>query len=99
MSLPIFIDIDGTLTMTGGEPWGEPCPERLQRVRDLVAAGEEVVIWSGGGTAYARAFADKHGLEVMAVVGKPGLMVDDNPNLRPEQRLQTVLPEDFFHDC
>ena len=80
--LPVYIDIDGTLTAVGG-PGGAPVLERIDRVKQMIKCGVKVVIWSASGTEYARAFADRHDLHPLAVIGKPSYCIDDNPNLRP----------------
>ena len=95
-ALPIFIDIDGTLTFAPESKWGEPIHERIKRVVDMLAAGTEVVLWSGGGTKYAREFADRYGLGGAVCIGKPSLMIDDNPTIRPPGRMPIKAPEDFF---
>ena len=96
MTLPTYIDIDGTLTDTPHGQWGAPFEERLRAVRGLIEIGREVVIWSGGGTSYAKAFADKHGLSGAVCVGKPGLVVDDNPDIRPHGRMSVIPPIAYF---
>ena len=96
MPLPIFIDIDGTLTEVPTRMWGAPIPERIAVVENLIASAREVVLWSGGGTAYVRAFAEKHGLRPSVCIGKPGTIVDDHPAIRPRNRVLIVAPEVFF---
>lgn len=80
--LPIYIDIDGTLT-DHPQQGGHPIESRLDRVRQLCRSGVSIVLWSGGGEEYVRRFAMKHGLVVYAMLGKPRLCVDDNPKIRP----------------
>ncbi len=94
--LPIYIDIDGTLTVTPHRPWGGVVESRLARVREVIAAGHAVVIWSGGGTAYAEDFAERHGLAGAVCLGKPGTIVDDNPDIRPRDRMRVLSPGEFF---
>ncbi len=48
-----FIDIDNTLT-TGRAMWSEPNLEMIAKVEKLIEQGHEVIIWSTGGTGYAR---------------------------------------------
>ena len=96
MSLPIFIDIDGTLTDAPGKQGGKVLPDRIKTVRSRIAAGQEIVIWSGGGTAYAKAFAVKHGLSGATCIGKPSIVVDDNPDIRPRDRMIVASPDEFF---
>ena len=98
MPLPIFIDIDGTLTTVPGQKWGPVLPERLAILRALIASGREVVLWSGGGSGYARAFAVKYDLTPTVCIGKPDIVVDDNPTIRPLKRMKIVAPEAFFKE-
>ena len=95
MPLPIFIDIDGTLTDTPTRG-GRGKPERIAAVKALIESGREVVLWSGSGTDYVRALAKKYGLCPIACIGKPDRMVDDNPNMRPPGLMPVVPPEEFF---
>ncbi len=95
MALPIFIDIDGTLT-SSPRAGGSPIEHRIKRVADMLSAGTEIVLWSASGTKYARAFAERCGLSAAVCIGKPSLMVDDNPTIRPAGRLPIKAPEDFF---
>ena len=92
---PVFIDIDGTLTDQGTQG-GNPLSERIEKVRHMIAQGVAVVIWSGTGTVYARDFADRHGLAVLAAIGKPEYLVDDNPHIRPPGKMVVKSPEAFF---
>lgn len=93
---PIFIDIDGTLTDAPGRRWGRPAAARIDKVKGLLAAGVDVVIWSAGGRDYAREFADAHGLAAATCIGKPACVVDDNPTIRPAGRMPIRTPEEFF---
>ena len=93
--MPIFIDIDGTLTDSGLHG-GKPIDERLMIVRKLVKAGKEVVIWSAGGTEYAQRFAKDHDINGVTCIGKPCLLVDDNPRVRAGGLLRQS-PEKFFN--
>lgn len=84
MSLPIFIDIDGTLTMDGEKAWALPRDSALNAVKHLLEGGAEVVFWSGRGTTYAKAWAEKLGLTgKVTCIGKPSICYDDNPEIRP----------------
>ena len=93
--LPLFVDIDGTLTDSPTQG-GQVLLARLAELRALIAAGREVVLWTGGGTGYAQAFAELHGLRPSVCVGKPSVAVDNCPTIRPAGRLRIVAPEDFF---
>lgn len=96
MPLPIFVDIDGTLTDTPTAQWGKVHTARLHRLQDIIASGREVVLWSGGGSDYVKEFARAYGLAPAACIGKPDTVVDDNPTIRPEGRIKIVAPEAFF---
>ena len=92
--LPIFIDIDGTLT-NRPNTGGAVLPERLARIRELVDMGHEIIIWSTGGTKYAQNFVRVHNINGVVCIGKPRLMVDDNPKIRAGA-LQRCSPDKFF---
>ncbi len=96
MPLPIFIDIDGTLTTVPTKKWGPVIPDRIESVQAMIGRGVEVVLWSGGGTEYVRAFAEKYDLRPSVCIGKPHQMVDDNPTVRPPGRMNIVPPDEFF---
>ena len=96
MPLPIFIDIDGTLTTVPTKMWGPVIPGRIAAVQALIESGREVVLWSGGGTGYVQAFAEKHGLRPSVCIGKPDMAVDDNPTIRPARVWRVIPPEAFF---
>ena len=95
MTLPVYFDIDGTLTdrpIRGGQP----IASRIEAVRKLIGAGKEVVIWSANGTAYVRDFATAQGLTGAICIGKPDRCVDDNPDIRPRARMQVLRSETYF---
>ncbi len=73
-----FIDIDGTLTIAR-EMWSPINPGMIDKVKALIEAGHEVIIWSTGGTAYAREFCERYHIKPFAALGKPHFIVDDNP--------------------
>ena len=94
---PIFIDIDGTLTDLPLKPWGNLIPGRVEHIRRLVAQGYKVVIWSGGGTRYAQEFVKKIGIDdIVTAIGKPEMIVDDDPGMRPKDRMKIISPDEFF---
>lgn len=82
MELPIYIDIDGTLTDSPDNRWGRVIPKRIEAVKRLIANGDRVVLWSAGSDEYAKEFAKKYDLKVHAAIGKPRYCVDDKKNLR-----------------
>lgn len=96
MSLPVYIDIDGTLTDDGARPNGKPIVGRIEKVRQLLLDGQEVVLWSGNGTKYARAFAARHRLIGVTAIGKPAFCVDDVPTIRPVSKMPVLAPAAFF---
>ena len=93
--LPIFIDIDGTLTDSPSKG-GSGLPDRIKSVQAMIGRGVEVVLWSGSGTDYVRDFAKKYDLRPIACIGKPQQLVDDNPNVRPSNCMPVVPPGEFF---
>ena len=82
MSLPIYIDIDGTLTDSPDTRWGRVIPGRIEAVKRLIAEGNLVVLWSAGSDEYAKEFAKKYELKVHAALGKPDICVDDKHDIR-----------------
>lgn len=94
--LPIFIDIDGTLTDKPHGTWGNVYGERIAHLKSLLERGYEVVLWTGGGTSYAKAFAEKFDLMGAICIGKPGCIVDDNPDIRPQGRIAVLSPDKFL---
>ena len=86
-----FIDIDNTLT-TGRAMWSEPNLEMIAKVEKLIEQGHEVIIWSTGGTGYARDFCAKHNLEPLLTIGKPDIIVDDHSRLHKS----VISPEQFL---
>ena len=94
----IFVDIDGTLTQKQCAKSAFRYPPRddvLNKVRRLILAGHEVILWSGN-TEYAESVAKLYDLDVVAI-GKPQLIVDNEQN-RWSRRLahRTITPEDFL---
>lgn len=92
--LPVYVDIDGTLTDAPGTAWGQVRAGALDVVRALCKQ-REVVVWSGRGTAYAKAFCEQHGIKPVAALGKPGLCFDDNSVIRPTG-LAVATPEQLL---
>ena len=95
MGRPTYIDIDGTLT-DDGKAGGRPKWSRINRVRQMIAEGKDVVIWSGSGTKYAEEFCRHHQIFPLAALGKPDIAVDDNPNIRPVELIRIQSPDEFF---
>jgi hydroxymethylpyrimidine pyrophosphatase-like HAD family hydrolase len=77
-----FIDVDGTLTETPDKAWGKPFLGRIEAIRELIKTNI-VVIWSGRGYEYAKAFCDHYGLQPFSIVPKPDRVIDDNLEIRP----------------
>ncbi len=80
----IYIDIDGTLTDHPGHRDGSPLKERIERVKKFLADGNDVIIWTAGGSNprnYAIEFCREHGIEPTAALAKPSICVDDKPTI------------------
>lgn len=92
----IFIDIDGVMTDLPTKKWGNPVERVIDKVKFLIKANNEVVIWSGGGTKYCKEFCEKYGIVGAICIGKPHLIVDDNPNIRPKGRMPIIGPKEFL---
>jgi hydroxymethylpyrimidine pyrophosphatase-like HAD family hydrolase len=82
----IFVDVDGTLTVRrGGKTFFNPDIEKneklISKVKKLFDEGHTIVIWTGGGTKYARKVADylltHYQIRATAAVGKPHMIIDD----------------------
>lgn len=93
--LPIFIDIDGTLT---GAPTsgGDPIQTRVDTVKRMIEDGDEVVLWSAAGSKYAQAFATTHGIQPTAAIGKPEYCIDDTESIKWNGL--TVKPDTWLDD-
>ena len=78
---PIFIDIDGTLTMDGRKYMDDVVPNRIERVKEMIAAGIDVVIWSATGTEYAKRFCAANKIYPLAAIGKPHRIIDDSEDV------------------
>lgn len=94
-SMRFFIDIDGTMTDSPEEWHGNLRVDVLDKVLRLIQNGHEVVVWSARGADYAKEFVRLGNLDVVAAIGKPDVIVDDKPTIRPEHRLQYLTPEEF----
>jgi len=94
MNLPIYIDIDGTLTDSPDTRWGRVVPGRIEAVKRLIASGERVVLWSAGSDEYAKEFAKKFQLNVHAALGKPRYCIDDKNDIRLNG-LTVLSPEEL----
>ena len=88
----IFIDIDGTLTNDGHKPNATPIKYRIEKVQQL-SEKHSVILWSGNGRDYAETFRVKHGLTFCLAIGKPHLIIDDNPTIRPNWNSLIRTPE------
>lgn len=94
-NLPIFIDIDGTLT-NSSKRGGDPIDSRIQHVKTMISQGHDVVLWSATGTDYAKKFAKTHEIRAIACIGKPNICVDDCETIRKPGRINVIHPRDFF---
>ena len=91
----LYCDIDNTLTAEDKRD-AAPVPERIARLKRLIDAGVKVVLWSMSGQDYATRFAQRHGINAVACLRKPSMIVDDRaPLFRPANRLKIVLPEEM----
>ena len=92
----LYIDIDGTLTNSPKNKWAEPRQPVIDLVKKRITAGDQVVVWSARGSLYAEQFTRKHGIAAVACLGKPGWLIDDNPEVRPAGRLEVLSPDQFL---
>lgn len=101
----LFIDIDGTLTdkdhadhlkkTKGTCRWANPNREAIGLVKKLISRGHEIVIWSAGGRQYAIEFCDFYGIEPIACVAKPKIIVDDQVD-KHLRKASILTPEQFL---
>ncbi len=95
MSL-FYVDYIATLMTEPRKKWGPIRPDVLGKVKRLIADGHNVVLWTAAGTGYAKMFAVRYDIDAMACLCKPGIIVDDNPNIRPRGYCNPVSPEEFL---
>lgn len=87
MTMPIYIDIDGTLTDDPNFAAGRIKGKRVDKIKHLLTSGIPIVIWSAGGGNYARRFVEMNGLTRYGDIiglGKPRFCVDDCESIRPD---------------
>ncbi len=99
LELTIYCDIDGTLTDTPHQPGGEPRYDVIKKLKLAISRGHDVILWSGRKATYVRAFAKKHGIEAVAFLSKPELVIDDKLEVRhlpKEDRYKPITPEEFL---
>jgi len=101
-----FCDIDGTLTEQQ-KRWAKPIAENIARVKALIAAGVDVVIWSGT-ERYAREWCEANGFTgkhaPKHILGKPRFFIDNQSRVRPCKdgggrilgRRRIITPEAFM---
>jgi hydroxymethylpyrimidine pyrophosphatase-like HAD family hydrolase len=94
--LRLFIDIDGTLTDTPESSWGNPNEEIINKVKKWIDKGVNVVIWSSRGEKYSRQFCKKYDIINVICIGKPDLIVDNNPTIRPKHKMHILTPNQFL---
>ncbi len=87
----IYCDIDGTLTQDGENKHGKPVLSRINQLRFL-SKRNQVILWSGNGKEYAEQFKRRHYLDDCIAIGKPHLIIDDNPTIRPNWDSLIQLP-------
>lgn len=85
----IAVDVDGTLRCNCTETCEDPNKRIVELVKTLVTfKNVKIIVWSGGGKAYAQRFMDKYGMppKVKAaskldpstwIYGRPQIAIDD----------------------
>lgn len=96
--MTIYVDIDGTLTAEQRAKSiyrSKPREDVIAKVREFIAAGHDVVLWSGS-RRYARRAAKLFGLKAIACLAKPDMIIENQVG-RWAKRLKKrmVLPEVF----
>ena len=95
----VFVDIDGTLTTEQKARSvfkSEHRQDVIDKVKKLIDEGHEIVLWTGN-TRYAKLAAEELGINAIACVGKPDLIIDNEVE-RWGRRLKrrVISPEDFL---
>ena len=98
--MTIYCDIDGTLTSDPHSAYGKPRPDIILKLKEAIELyGYDVVLWSGRSADYVKAFAEEHGINAIACLSKPNLVVDDKSEIRhlpKEDRYRPITPEEFL---
>ena len=92
----IYCDIDGTLTTAPRARWGPPNLDTIKKLKDLIKDGHQVILWSGGGSRYAKKFAKHYEIKAEVANGKPHIIIDDNPDIKPKKRMPVISPTEFL---
>ena len=92
-----YIDIDNTLTFED-IPNGPPKPLMIQKVKNLIKQGHEIILWSTRGTGYTRRFAENNNIDAIACLGKPQVIVDDKAPEIANKKLKSriITPQNFL---
>ena len=91
----IYVDIDGTLTVSQHPRWAAPRVDMIEKVKKLIADGHQVVIWSGT-SKYAQACCDKYDIKPDVATGKPNMIVDNQQPFRRARRMPSLTPDEFM---
>ena len=97
--MTIYCDIDGTLTDKPHHSHGAPRHDVIQKLKDAIKLGHDVVLWSGRDADYVKGFAKEHGIKAIACLSKPKLVVDDKTDIRHlpgDARYKPITPEEFL---
>jgi len=97
--MTVFFDVDGVLIDYNERPRYEA----IDLLRAMVACGQNVFVWSGGGKDYAEHWVRKLGLEDLVTAAyakdpalKPDLAIDDVPGA--DLGLLGTMIVTFAHD-
>jgi hypothetical protein len=93
----IYCDIDGTLTTK--QAIRQPAwTEMVIKIRAAITEGHEVALWSGG-YAYAAEMGATLGIiGHKAALGKPQIIIDNEPDLLLQRFRNTIMtPEEFLN--
>jgi hydroxymethylpyrimidine pyrophosphatase-like HAD family hydrolase len=94
----IYCDIDGTLTNEPYKKWGKPRLDMIKKVKKAIEDGHWLILWSAGGTKYAKKFAEKYDIKATLCIGKPHMIIDDHPDIGPRRVSGVLSPDDFLKD-
>lgn len=98
--MALFCDVDGTLTDAPGHANGNPRPDVIAALKQEIASGEEVVVWSARGKHYCQGFCKANGIKGVTCVTKPAVLVDDfverhGRGFRDDWRMKWLTPAQF----
>ena len=94
--LSIYVDLDGTLT-DYEHRGGNPIISRIKRIKEFIAQGHNLVIWSSNQVDYVKEFCKTNNITGATMLGKPHLLFDDVPKIHPYLMDRVIKPSAIEH--